>query len=359
MDAEKIKIYADKLRNLKLDRTVPIMEVCGTHTTQFFHTGVKDLFPENLHLIDGPGCPVCVTANGYLDRAIEISKQHGVTLATFGDMMRVPSSYSSLQKEKAEGLFVEMVYSPLDALAMAKENPGKEVVFLSVGFETTIPTEAVAVKKAGEEGVKNFSLLAGNKLTPPAVRALLDSQEVNIDGFILPGHVSVITGITGWRFVAEEFKKPCVITGFEAQDLLVGTLVLIRLIEEGKAEIVNEYGRVVSEQGNTKARAVIDEVFETGEAVWRGIGVIPQSGLKLRSEFADFDAARKFPVDPPPEVEPDGCRCGDILRGKLLPPQCPLFGRTCTPESPVGACMVSSEGSCAAYYKYGRTGNGE
>jgi hydrogenase expression/formation protein HypD len=357
METAELKKYADTLRHLSLDRTISIMEVCGTHTTQFFHTGVKDVFPKNLKLIDGPGCPVCVTPNGYLDRAIEIARRHGVILTTFGDMMRVPSSYSSLQREKTEGLPVEMVYSPLDALGLAEANPDKEVVFLSVGFETTIPTEAVVVKKAREKGVKNFSILAGNKLTPPAVRALLDSGDVNIDGFILPGHVSVITGITGWRFVAEEFGKPCVIAGFESKDLLVGTLVLIRLIGEGKSEIINEYGGVVFEDGNIKARHVIEEVFEPEESVWRGIGSIPGSGLRLKGEFADYDAMLRFPVDPPPEVEPTGCRCGDILRGRLQPPQCPLFGRACTPEHPVGACMVSSEGSCAAYYKYGRAGH--
>jgi len=352
MDDSRLKELADSLRAFNLERPVHIMEVCGTHTTEFFHTGVKGMFPANLRLVDGPGCPVCVTANGYLDRAIEIGRRHGVILATFGDMMRVPSSYSTLQKEKAGGIPVEIVYSPLDALLLARRFPEKEVVFLSVGFETTLPTEAVAVKKAMEDGITNFSILAGNKLTPPAVAALLDAGEVNIDGFILPGHVSVITGTGGWRFVAEKYRKPCVIAGFEGEDLIVATLVLLNLISGSRADIINGYGRVVTEAGNLRAREVIDEVFEPEDAVWRGIGRIPSSGMRLRPEFHGFDGARKFPVTPPPEVEPAGCRCGEILRGLLLPPQCPLFGRTCTPRNPVGACMVSSEGSCAAYYKY-------
>ena len=357
MDKKELQVYARKLKNSRLDRHIRIMEVCGTHTTQFFHTGVKDLFPEKLSLIDGPGCPVCVTPNGYLDRAIEMAKVHGVWLVTFGDMMRVPSSYSSLQKEKAAGMPIEVVYSPLDALNLARENPEKQVVFLSVGFETTIPTEAVAVKRAKQENLGNFSILTGNKLTPPAVKALLDTGDVNIDGFILPGHVSVITGITGWRFVSESYRKPCVIAGFETRNLLIGTLALIHLIEKGSPEIINEYSQVVTESGNDKAREVMAEVFEPAVADWRGIGTIPRSGMRLRKAFHDFDAGLKFPVDPPEEVEPRGCRCGEVLRGLITPPDCPLFGKKCQPESPVGACMVSSEGACAAFFRYRRPDN--
>ena len=347
-----LKEYAGKLRNLNLEKEINIMEVCGTHTVQFFHTGVKDIFPRKLDLVDGPGCPVCVTTNDYLDRAIEIARKHNVTLCTFGDMMRVPSSYSSLQKEKAEGVDVSLVYSPLDAVEIARTNPGKEVVFLSVGFETTIPTEAAAVKKAKDENIKNFSLLAGNKLTPPAVAALLESEEVNIHGFILPGHVSVITGVKAWRFIPEKYRKACVVSGFNTRDLLAGTLMLVNLIRKGRADILNEYREAVTEEGNLKAQALMDEVFEPCDAAWRGIGVIPLSGMKLKDRYADFDAGKRFPVTPPPPVEPKGCRCGEVLRGLITPLQCPLFGKKCTPRSPVGACMVSTEGSCAAYYKY-------
>lgn len=348
-----IKEYSSKLTQLDLDRPINIMEVCGTHTVQFFHTGVKDIFPDKLNLIDGPGCPVCVTTNDFLDRAIEIAKVHDkVMLCTFGDMMRVPSSYSSLQKEKADGMDISIVYSPLDALTLARENPDKEVVFLSVGFETTNPTEAAAAKMAKAQNIKNFSLLAGNKMTPPAVAALLEAGEVNLDGFILPGHVSTITGVKAWRFIPEKYGLPCVIAGFNAKNLVMGTLLLVNLIQKGEVNILNEYHEVVSEEGNTKAQAVIDEVFEPADANWRGIGIIPGSGTKLRDAYADFDAVKKFPVTPPPVKEHIGCRCGEVLRGLITPPECPLFGKKCTPREPVGACMVSFEGSCAAYYKY-------
>ncbi len=349
---ELIKGYAQKLQGLDLDSDINIMEVCGTHTVQFFHTGVKDIFPEKLKLVDGPGCPVCVTTNDFLDRAIEIGKNHRVTICTFGDLMKVPSSYSSLHKEKAEGLDVSIVYSPLDALAMAKGNPKRELVFLSVGFETTIPTEAVCVKKARQENIKNFSVLTANKLTPPAVAALLEAREVNIDGFILPGHVSTITGVAAWRFVAEKYRKACVIAGFNARDLVMGTLVLVNLIRKGRAEIVNEYQGVVTEAGNLRGQEIMHEVFDLCDANWRGIGVIPGSGMRLREEYLEFDAEKRFPVTLPPAKEPKGCRCGEVLRGLISPLECPLFGKTCTPQSPVGACMVSTEGSCAAFHKY-------
>jgi hydrogenase expression/formation protein HypD len=349
---ETLKRYADELSGLKLGKEVKIMEVCGTHTVQFFHTGVKDIFPARLSLVDGPGCPVCVTGNDFLDRAIEIGRQYKAILCTFGDMLRVPSSYSSLQQEKAAGLQVQIVYSPLDALDLARKNPDQQVIFLSVGFETTIPTEAVTLKMAKAGNVHNFSILSANKLTPPAVAALLDSPEVDIRGFILPGHVSTITGVKGWRFVAEKYHRPCVIAGFTARDLVIGTLALLRLIEQGKVDIVNGYRSVVFEAGNEKAQQAMDEVFEICDADWRGIGKIPLSGMCPRPGYADFDAEKKFPVSPPPAKEPAGCRCGDVLRGLISPPDCPLFGQTCTPSRPVGACMVSSEGSCAAFYKY-------
>lgn len=352
MKSEDLTDYADKLRGLKLGRNISIMEVCGTHTTEFFRTGVKDIFPPGLSLVDGPGCPVCVTPNEYLDRAFEIARHYGAVIATFGDMLRVPSSYSSLQREKAAGVEVKVVYSPMDALQLARDNPDREVVFLSVGFETTIPAEAVALICAREENIGNFSLLTGNKLTPPAVRALLVAGEVKIDGFILPGHVSVITGIRAWRFIAREFKKPAVIAGFSSKDLLLGTMLLLKLIEEERYEVLNEYTGAVSEEGNRKAQEVMDRVFESCEVKWRGIGTIPGSGMRLRPEYEKYAAELKFPVEPPPAREPVGCRCGDVLRGIILPPGCPLFGTKCTPQQPVGACMVSSEGSCAAYFKY-------
>lgn len=355
MDKEKLKTLADALKGYPLPRPVSIMEVCGTHTTEFFRTGVKDLFPGNLRLVDGPGCPVCVTPNDYLDRAIEIGKVHGAVLTTFGDMIKVPSSYSSLGREMAEGMKVEVVYSPLDAVAMAAGDPSREIIFLSIGFETTAPGEAAAVLEARKRNIRNFSLLPGNKLTVPAVKVLLDARDVNIDGFILPGHVSAIIGVKPWHFIGSDYGKPCVVAGFLNHDLIQGTLLLLDLILKGRGDVLNEYGRVVREEGNIRAQEIMFEVFETSDSEWRGIGNIPGSGLVIRPGFADFDASKKFPVTPPPPREHPGCRCGDLLRGTIIPMDCPLFGKSCSPGHPIGPCMVSNEGPCSAYYKYGRT----
>ncbi len=354
MNQTELKQLADRLKNFRLDREARIMEVCGTHTTEFFRTGVKDIFPKGLSLVSGPGCPVCVTPNEYLDRVIEIGRKYRPIIATFGDMIHVPSSYSSLKKEKAEGLDVEIVYSPLQAVDIAEKHPDREVMFLSVGFETTAPTEAITILEAKKRNVGNFSLCPGNKLTPPAVRALLDSGEANIDGFIIPGHVSAIIGAKGWRFIADEYKKPCVVAGFASHDLITGSLVLARLIAESRPEMRNEYTRVVKEEGNLKAQEILDQVFTTGDSVWRGIGPIPKSSYVIRDVYAGFDAFRKFPVEPPEPREPKGCKCGEVLKGLVPPPQCQLFAKACSPEHPVGPCMVSTEGSCSAYYKYGR-----
>lgn len=355
MDKELIKRMAQEFKGIKLDRDVRIMEVCGTHTTEFFKTGVKDLFPDRLHLVDGPGCPVCVTSNRYLDRAIEIGRKYDPILATFGDMIKVPSSYSSLGKEKSAGMDIRVIYSPMEALDIARENPGREVIFLSVGFETTAPTEAIPVLEAKKQGLGNFSLLPGNKLTPPAVRALINLGESAIHGFILPGHVSAIIGANAWDFISGEFGAPTTIVGFEAHDLLQGTLALVKQIIEGKHENINLYRRAVKPEGNVHALRILDEVFEPSTAEWRGIGEIPGSGLALRSPFTDFDAVKKFPVTPPEPREPKGCRCGELLRGLITPYDCPHFGHGCVPEHPIGPCMVSTEGPCAAYFKYGRS----
>jgi len=354
LDKDKLLRHSVLLKNYKLNKPLNIMEVCGTHTVSFFHTGVKDIFPNGLNLIDGPGCPVCVTANGYLDRAIEIQKKYNVVLATFGDMIKVPASYTSLQKLKSEGGRVEIVYSPMDALEMAKQDKNKQVVFLSVGFETTIPAEAVTLKRAVEEGVDNFSILTGNKLTPPAVKALLELGEVKIDGFILPGHVSIITGSEKWKFLADYFGKPSVISGFNSEDLIMGVLRLVQLIENGDNKIENLYKKAVTKRGNHIALNLIEELFDVTDTKWRGIGTIPKSGLELKECYGNFDAEKKFPVTMPEEVENKNCRCGEVLRGLIIPTECPLFGTVCTPREPVGACMVSFEGSCSAYYKYGK-----
>ena len=352
MGTDLNKKLASRLSGLRLDNEIRIMEVCGTHTTEFFRTGVKDLFPDNLTLVDGPGCPVCVTPNDYLDRAIEIGKRHRTVIATFGDMIKVPSSYSSLAREKACGMDVRVVYSPMNALEIAEAEPASEVLFLSVGFETTAPAEAVAILEAQKRGVKNFSLLSGNKLTPPAVEALLAAREVKIDGFILPGHVSAIIGAGAWRFISERFGRPCVVSGFDAPDLIMGMLTLVDLVKKNRNETINQYTRVVKEEGNLTALEILRRVFRLTDAHWRGIGVIPGSGLEVRDEYAEFDAVKKFPVTPPEPKAAKGCRCGELLRGLITPPECALYGKACTPEEPVGPCMVSMEGPCAAYYKY-------
>ncbi len=354
MNRELIKKLAVSLQTRKLSRKLRIMEVCGTHTAEFFRTGVKDMFPENLELIDGPGCPVCVTPNSYLDLAIEIANKYNCIVTTFGDMIKVPSSYSSFAREKAGGMDVRIVYSPMDSLRIAEENPDREVLFISVGFETTAPTEALTVLEAERRELKNFSILAGNKLTPPAIETLLDADDVQIDGFIIPGHVSAVIGREPWDFIADKYGRPGAIAGFEAEDLITGVLTLLDMLEDGRVEIKNEYRTIVRERGNERAVEVINSVFDKIDTEWRGIGTVPSSGLRLKDKYSAFDAEKKLPAIPPPVKEHPGCRCGDLLRGQITPPQCPLFDTVCTPENAVGPCMVSSEGPCAAYYKYWR-----
>ncbi len=330
------------------------MEVCGTHTAQFFKTGVKDILPKKLTLINGPGCPVCVTPNKYLDRIIEIAKKYNAIIATFGDMIKVPSSYSSLAMEKSNGMDVRIIYSPGEALDIAEANKNREVILISVGFETTTPSEAITLLEAKARGIKNFSLICGNKLTPPAVNAILDSDEVKIDGFIIPGHVSAIIGKSPWRFIADKYGKPGVIAGFETADLITGVLSLIDMIEEKNNTIKNGYTLAVKDSGNLRAMEIIDSVFDIKDTEWRGLGNIPASGLAIKKEYSLFDAEKKFPVTPSAPKEHPGCRCGDLLRGLITPPECPLFDKGCSPERAIGPCMVSSEGPCAAYYKYWR-----
>jgi hydrogenase expression/formation protein HypD len=334
------------------DRPMKLMEVCGTHTVAIARFGLREVMPDNITLLSGPGCPVCVTANRDIDLAIEIGRVPGVVLTTFGDMMKVPGSYSSLAREKADGRDVRVVYSPLDAVAMAEAEPDKQVVFLGVGFETTVPTIAVTIKSAAARGVKNFSVLSVHKTVPKALEALVNDPEVAIQGFILPGHVSTIIGPEPYRFLATEYHVPGVATGFEPVDVLQGVWMLAKQISEGRAEIEIAYRRGIEPAGNPTAQAAIAEVFEPTDAEWRGIGVIPGTGLAIREEFAAWDAAKRFDVTPPEPREIPGCQCGEVLRGVTLPFECRLFGKGCTPEHPIGPCMVSSEGSCAAYYRY-------
>lgn len=334
------------------DRPMKLMEVCGTHTVAIARFGLRDVMPENVTLLSGPGCPVCVTANRDIDFAIELGRLPGVALTTFGDMMKVPGSYSSLAREKADGRDVRVVYSPLDAVRMAEDEPETQIVFLGVGFETTAPAIAATIKTAAARGLKNFTVLSVHKTVPGALEALVNDPEVAIDGFILPGHVSTIIGPEPYRFIAEKYHVPGVATGFEPIDVLQGVLMLAKQVQEGRAEIEIAYQRGVNADGNPTARALIDEVFEPTDSEWRGIGVIPGTGLAIRDSFAGFDAAKRFDVTVPEPKEIAGCQCGDVLRGVVLPFQCRLFGKGCTPEHPIGPCMVSSEGSCAAYYRY-------
>ncbi|MDI6900769.1 MAG: hydrogenase formation protein HypD [Anaerosomatales bacterium] len=334
--------------------TVPakLMEVCGTHTMAIAKHGLRDVMPGAVTLLSGPGCPVCVTANPDIDLAIEVARQPGVVLATFGDMMKVPGSYSSLAAEKADGRDVRVVYSPLDSLAIAEKEPERHVVFLGVGFETTAPTVALTIREAARRGLSNWSALSLHKTVPEALRALVNDPDVRVNGFILPGHVSTIIGIEPYRFLAEEYGVPSVITGFEPVDVLQGVLMLARQLADGRAEVEIAYKRAVMPGGNPEALRAIEEVFEPCDAEWRGIGVIPGTGLALRAEFAGYDTRTRVPVTPPEPREIRGCQCGDVLRGVVLPFECTLFARACTPEHPIGPCMVSSEGSCAAYYRY-------
>jgi len=347
---------AAKIRNLTADiphRHFTFMEVCGTHTNSFFRFGLGELLPDRVELLSGPGCPVCVTPNATLDYAIEYSSQPDVIITTFGDMLKVPGSRSSLLKERANGAQVRVVYSPTDAVRLAEQNPDKTVIFIGIGFETTVPSIALAVLDASQRGVKNFLLLTAMKILPPALEALFSSKDVNLDGLMCPGHVSVITGVQIYEPIAHKYKIPCVVSGFEPVDMMKALHSLVRLAKERSAEVVNDYTRVVNPDGNRKARDLMNLVFESCNSRWRGLGVINASGWKLRKEFKEHDALLQYPIEIPEPEEHPQCICGAVLRGVKRPTDCPLYRRLCTPENPIGSCMVSSEGNCAIYYKYG------
>ena len=329
------------------------MEFCGGHTVTIFRYGIRQVLPQNIEMVSGPGCPICVTANADLDKAIALARVPGVIIATFGDMLKVPGSRSSLQKIKAEGAGVMTVYSTMDALKAAADNPDKPVVFLGIGFETTAPTVAASILQAEERGIKNYYVLSLHKLCPPVIRALLNSGEVELQGLVCPGHVSTIIGSHPWEFIADEYGIPCVISGFEPLDILQCVDMLVSQVERGESRVEIAYRRGVRPEGNRQALKLMEQVFEPAPARWRGMGEVADSGLKLREKYKRFDAEANFELKPGPVVEPKGCICGDILRGVKTPADCKLFGKTCTPENPVGPCMVSSEGSCSAYYLYG------
>ena len=335
-------------------RPIAIMEVCGGHTHAIFRYGIEGLLPEEIELVHGPGCPVCVLPMGRVDDCIAIAERPDVLLATFGDALRVPGSKKSLLEAKAEGADVRNVYSPLDALRLAKDNPDREVVFFGLGFETTMPSTALTVLQAKADGVRNFSLFCNHITILPTLKAILDAGDFQVDGFLGPGHLSMVIGSRPYGFIASEYRRPFVVTGFEPLDILQGTWMVMKQLAEGRAEVENQYSRVVREGGNPAALSAIEQVFELRESFeWRGLGSVPQSGVRIREAFAAFDAERRFHVPDVAVADPGECQCGEVLKGTLKPWACQLFGKECTPETPMGALMVSSEGACAAYHRFG------
>ncbi len=350
-DAENVRRLAKEIADLYLAQTVRLMEVCGGHTAAVYRFALHDLLPEEVKLVSGPGCPVCVTANDFVDRAVALSALPGVTIATFGDLIRVPGSYRSLADARARGADVRVFYSSADALDYAKKNPQRTVVFLAIGFETTACTLAATLLDAVQSKTANFKMLCALKTMPEALRTLFSAEGVQVNGLILPGHVTTVTGTAEFEFIPQEFGIPCVVSGFEPADLMETILILCRQIKKKRAAVENQYTRVVRSDGNPHAKTLIARMFEPCDMMWRGFGEIPQSGLKIRDEFAPFDAGN-IPVTVEPSREHPGCRCGEVLRGIIRPRDCALFGKACTPEEPRGACMVSSEGACAAVYHF-------
>lgn len=356
-DPADVKDLVESIRALSQaipEPTLSLMEVCGTHTMAIWRHGLRAVLPEKIRLLSGPGCPVCVTSPAQMDAAIALARHKGALIATFGDMVRVPGTSSSLERERAAGADVRVVYSPLGALDLAKARPDGPVIFIAVGFETTAPLTASLVLQAQREGVRNLFVYSAHKRIPPAMEALLSGGEVRVDGFLCPGHVSAVIGSRAYGFIPERFARPCVVAGFEPTDILLSVRMLARQIAERRKSVEIQYTCCVKPEGNPRALRQMDTVFMPVETEWRGLGVIPDSGLQLRPDYAAFDALRRFGVEPGPSVEPKGCLCGAVLRGAAAPPQCPLFGRACAPQTPVGPCMVSSEGACAAFYRYGR-----
>jgi len=352
-----VEKIAQRIRAITPPEEINIMEVCGTHTQNFYRFGLDKLLPQNINFIAGPGCPVCVSSQEYIDSAIKLTQNSEMIITTFGDMLRVPGSNSSLEKEKAKFGNVRVVYSPLDALSIAKANPKKKVVFLGVGFETTAPTVALSVMAAKKEKLNNMFFLISLKFIPPALKCLLTDKRLKLDGFLCPGHVSVIIGTNKYEFIPSRYKIACCVTGFEPLDLLEGIYNIIEQINSKKAVVANQYVRVVTKGGNLKAQSIINQVFKKADSGWRGLGVIPGSGLELKREFAQFNAAKFLPAlaGSSKLKFATRCRCADILKGLMQPQGCPLFRKICNPDNPIGPCMVSSEGACNAFYKFRRS----
>ena len=348
LEAQKLMEAACK----KLGRQINVMEVCGTHTVAIFRSGIKSILPEKVKLLSGPGCPVCVTDQSYIDTVLELADRDDCIIATYGDMIRVPGKGGSLETRQAKA-DVKVVLSSEDALQLARDNPEKNVVFVAVGFETTTPATAVAVMEAAEQEIDNFFILSGHKLVVPAMRALLSAKNNNIDAFLCPGHVSVITGYGVFREIVDNFNRPCVVAGFEAMQIIESLAEICGQLLNARPELKSMYSAVVTEQGNAAAKRIVAECFEPADGYWRGLGRIEKSTLRLKDKYSRFDAISRFDIAETESKEPDGCRCGEVLCGLIDPPQCGLFAKTCTPDDPVGACMVSTEGACAAWFKYG------
>ncbi len=348
-------LAAEMLSLLEPGRTYKLMEVCGGHTHSIYRYGIKGLLPDGVELVHGPGCPVCVLPMGRVDDGIAIAHEPNVIFTCFGDMLRVPGSHGSLLEAKADGADVRIVYSPLDALGIARDNPDREVVFFAIGFETTAPSTALTLKRAKAEGISNFSCVCNHVTIVPPLRALLDSPDLRLDGFIGPGHVSSVVGARPFEFIPADYARPVVISGFEPLDVLQSIHMLLAQLATGRCEVENQYKRVVPWDGNPRALEVMAEVFELRPHFeWRGLGFISQSGLKLSAAYAELDAERRYAIPGVRVADPKACQCGEVLKGVIKPWECKVFGTACTPERPIGTCMVSPEGACAAYYNYGR-----
>jgi hydrogenase expression/formation protein HypD len=355
-DAEKARALSARIAALAdPSRVYKFMEVCGGHTHTIYKHGIEDYLPENIQLVHGPGCPVCVIPMGRIDDAIHIARQPGVLMTSFGDMMRVPGGDGSFFDSNAEGTNIRMVYSPLDSLKIARQNPDQRVVFMAIGFETTAPSTAMTILRAAEEGIENFSIFCNHVTILPAIKAILDSPDLRLDGFLGPGHVSTVIGCSPYDFISSHYRKPIVVAGFEPLDILQSIYMLMRQLDEGRCEVENQYNRVVPWDGNPVAMRVINEVMEPRTFFeWRGLGFINYSALRVRDAYERFDAEKIFEIPGLRVADPKSCQCGEVLKGVLKPWECKVFGTACTPETPIGSCMVSPEGACAAYYNFGR-----
>lgn len=339
------------MNGLEIDRKIRIMEICGSHTMSILRSGVKEILPSNIKLVSGPGCPVCVTSQEYIDASIKLSKREDIIITTFGDMINVPGTNGSLRLQRAQGKDIRIVYSPLEAVNIARKNQNKEVVFLAIGFETTAPTIALAIEMAYKEKLKNFKVFSALKTMPEAINMLLSDNSIYVNGIICPGHVSTIVGEEAFTFISDKFKIPSVIAGFEDKDVITAILLLVKMIKEKQHNINNIYGSFVRHEGNIKAKALINKVFQPCSSKWRGIGLIENSGLKLSDEYINYDAEKTLEIKMVDSLVLNGCICGQILRGQKSPMDCSLFGKECTPYKPIGVCMVSREGACGIYYK--------